>query len=246
MTLGEQMFAFSIAVNISFGFMDMFHSLNAKTDQERSEYQCYAIMDFAFAGLGYFGGGGAGMARAFANGGSAAMALGNGAASIIWTGGRTAIGIGDLIRMMTATYRTTSGNGTITGSDTGEESQYDDPDEVPDNNAIGKAREELAENELKDLYPNDLILKHRMLRDSTGRKIIDWETQQGRMPDFFVVRDGKVIRMWEVTGENVDKTTQSAKTRNIRKTGQIFVRDPVTKQLYELPPDVVEEVKKYK
>ena len=100
---------------------------------------------------------------ALAGGLESGIGAGLSQALIGFSAGKAVINIADLIRMMMAAYRTTGGGGTYSGSDTGDDSQYDDPGKKPNSNDIGRAREEQAEKELRAKYPNAQILTGAML-----------------------------------------------------------------------------------
>ena len=59
-----------------------------------------------------------------------------------------------------------------------------------------------------------------------------------------VVRGRKIVDIVEVTGPNVPKKAQLAKTTRIRENPPVFVRDPQTRELLEIPREVEERVKR--
>ena len=88
--------------------------------------------------------------------------------------------------------------------------------------------------DLKQQYPDATIVKERYLRDSSGKSIKDPLTDSRRRVDFAVIQDGKVVDMIEVTSPTADKTMQVNKEARIRATGDVYIRDPKTKKLYNV------------
>jgi RHS repeat-associated protein len=102
------------------------------------------------------------------------------------------------------------------------------------NKVSGDAREAQTLKDLQQQYPDANIVKERYLRDSDGKSIKDPLTGERRRVDLAVIQDGKVIDLVEVTSPTADKRSQFEKERRIRNTGDVYIRDPETKKLYNV------------
>ena len=112
------------------------------------------------------------------------------------------------------------------------------------NKADGLRREETAQKQLKEKYPESegyKIEAEKLLRDSSGKKVIDPETGTGRRIDFVVDKNGKIVDSIEVTSNTADKTAQIAKEMRIRENGGNYVRLS-DKSIVEIPSDLVTRI----
>jgi hypothetical protein len=110
------------------------------------------------------------------------------------------------------------------------------------NQAAGAVREAQAAELLKAENPGARILSQRYLRDAQGKKLVDPVTGEGRRLDFVVVNNDVVTGITEVTSKTAEKTTQLAKTERIRALGDVFIRDPDTRKLIRVGPELQERV----
>jgi len=88
------------------------------------------------------------------------------------------------------------------------------------------------------------IERERSLLDETGRKVFDPETLAGRRVDFVAIRNGEVVKSFEVTSESVDKEGQTAKEARVREAGGNFVWDRESRELVPFAEGVKTEVKR--
>ena len=95
------------------------------------------------------------------------------------------------------------------------------------NKSDGVRREADMEAELSKKYPESegyQIKREALLRDSSGKKVIDPETGTGRRIDFVVERKGKIVDSIEVTSQTATKDLQIAHEVNVRANGGNYVR----------------------
>jgi RHS repeat-associated protein len=102
------------------------------------------------------------------------------------------------------------------------------------NKVEGDRREAEVLKQLEEEHPDARIIKERYLRDENGKSIKDPLTDERRRVDFVVIKDEKVIDVVEVTSPTADKTAQFEKEQRIRATGDVYVRDPKNKKLYNV------------
>jgi hypothetical protein len=102
------------------------------------------------------------------------------------------------------------------------------------NKSAGINREILVETELKNKYPGATVLKERLLRDSSGKKVLDPLTKTGRKLDHVVVKDGVVIDAVETTSVSANKAAQISKEMRIRNKGGVYIRDNTTGKLLKI------------
>ncbi len=108
------------------------------------------------------------------------------------------------------------------------------------NKADGLRREESAQKQISEQYPKSegyRVEGEKLLRDSSGKKVIDPETGTGRRIDFVVDKNGKIVDSIEVTSSTADKTAQMAKEMRIRQNGGNYVRLS-DKSLVEIPSNI--------
>jgi RHS repeat-associated protein len=107
---------------------------------------------------------------------------------------------------------------------------------ISENQAEGAAREEKREKELKKMYPNGDVQREQYLRDKDGKRLKDNKrfTGESRRVDMVVIKDGKIVHIEEVTSKTADKTRQERKTKRIRASGPVFIRDRKTKKMIRL------------
>ncbi len=112
------------------------------------------------------------------------------------------------------------------------------------NKADGLRREETAQKQLNEKYPESegyRIEGEKILRDSSGKKVIDPETGTGRRVDFVVDKNGKIVDSVEITSPTADKTAQMAKEMRIRQNGGNYVRLS-DKSLVEIPSNITTRI----
>lgn len=90
-------------------------------------------------------------------------------------------------------------------------------------------------------YEGYKIEAEKLLRDSSGKKVIDPETGTGRRIDFVVDKNGKIVDSIEVTSNTADKAAQIAKEMRIRENGGNYVRLS-DKSIVEIPSDLVTRI----
>ncbi|MCS6925431.1 MAG: hypothetical protein NZ578_05965 [Candidatus Binatia bacterium] len=113
------------------------------------------------------------------------------------------------------------------------------------NRLKGYEREVAVLQELQNAYPKEAgyrVESQCVLRDETGRIVLDPETGESRRVDFVVSKDGQVVKSVEVTSETADKTVQMAKEHRIREAGGNYIRDRETGELVFFPPHVRTEI----
>jgi hypothetical protein len=101
-------------------------------------------------------------------------------------------------------------------------------------NKAGRAREKKALQQLKKASPGATVQRERYLRDANNNKIIDPLTQEARRIDLAVIKNGRVTKLREVTSMTAPKADQGAKEARIRKLGDVYIRDAVTKKLLKV------------
>ncbi len=112
------------------------------------------------------------------------------------------------------------------------------------NKADGLRREETAQKQLNEKYPESegyRIEGEKILRDSSGKKVIDPETGTGRRVDFVVDKNGEIVDSVEITSPTADKTAQMAKEMRIRQNGGNYVRLS-DKSLVEIPSNITTRI----
>jgi hypothetical protein len=113
-----------------------------------------------------------------------------------------------------------------------------------DNKLNGIRRETEVEIELKKTYPESegyQIKREALLRDSTGKKVIDPTSGTGRRIDFVVNGEGKIVDSIEVTSKTAPKDIQIAHESNVRANGGNYVRMG-DGNLLELPDDLITRI----
>ena len=121
-------------------------------------------------------------------------------------------------------------------------------EQIEKNRKDGANREELAHKELQRELPEKegyKIEREQYLRDKEGNVVKDPETGEARRLDFTIFKDGKVVKIIEVTSETAPKDAQIAKEDRIRNAGGNFIKDRDTGQLVEIPKDTQTEVRRY-
>ena len=106
----------------------------------------------------------------------------------------------------------------------------------------GRGREKAFFKQLKRENPGALVLHQRTLRNSAGKKVLDPITGKGRRIDFAVVKDGRVIRLYEVTSLLANKNQQILRQTRIVNAGGSFIRLPGSYQLLNIrgvPSEIV-------
>ncbi|MDR2492367.1 MAG: HINT domain-containing protein, partial [Coriobacteriales bacterium] len=96
-----------------------------------------------------------------------------------------------------------------------------------ENKAAGLRREAKVASELRSQYPESAgyrIQNEALLRDSSGRKVIDPATGSGRRIDFVVDRSGTIVDSIEVTSKTAPKAAQIAHEAIVRANGGNYVR----------------------
>lgn len=109
------------------------------------------------------------------------------------------------------------------------------------NKIDGLRREKEVESELIEKYPEShgyKVLPECYLRDSDGKIVKDFESNESRRIDFVVTRNGEVIDTIEVTSLSAPKEAQMSKEQNIRAIGGTYIRDPDTRQLMHISDDI--------
>jgi hypothetical protein len=130
------------------------------------------------------------------------------------------------------------------GETTRPDSRKSEVNEPIQNKQDGLRREEEAEKELQKQYPEKEgyeIIREAYLRDKDGNIVKDPVTGEARRVDFVIVKDGKVVRMIEVTSKTADKTGQSGKEQRIRENGGNYIRGK-DKQLLQIGDGVQTEI----
>lgn len=113
------------------------------------------------------------------------------------------------------------------------------------NREAGERREKEAVQELKERYPEKEGYKvetEQVLRNENGSVAKDPVTGEKRIVDVVVSKEGKAIRMVEVTSHTAPKDAQMAKEQRIRDAGGNYVKDKDTGDLKWIPDDVTTEV----
>lgn len=113
-----------------------------------------------------------------------------------------------------------------------------------DNKINGTRRETEVEVELKEKYPSSegyQIKKEALLRDSSGKKVVDPSTGTGRRIDFVVNKNGKIVDSIEVTSQTADKTLQMAHEVNVRANGGNYIKFK-DGSLLEIPKDLITRI----
>ena len=98
-------------------------------------------------------------------------------------------------------------------------------DQMKQNAADGKRREDERNAESVEKYGASNVLRQKTLRDKDGNKVVDPVTGEGRRVDEVVKQADCKGKCTEVTGPNVDKDPQLAKEQRIRDAGGKYVRD---------------------
>lgn len=125
----------------------------------------------------------------------------------------------------------------LSGSDVGESAH------VTKNHQEGLRRQDEVAQELAAENPGKVVQGERLLRDETGKKVVDPVTGQGRRVDHAVIdRDKGTARTYETTGNAVDKTVQLEKEQRVRDAGGRYIRDKETRKMVEV--EGVSEVKR--
>jgi hypothetical protein len=107
----------------------------------------------------------------------------------------------------------------------------------------GMARENIAKKLLESEFSKEAgysVQAERRLRDKSGKRVKDAEGG-GRVIDFVVVKDGKVVRSFEVTSPDAPKAKQLEKEQRLRGADGNYIKDRETGQVLDLG-DVVTEV----
>lgn len=94
------------------------------------------------------------------------------------------------------------------------------------NKTDGCRREKEVESDLKNQYPDAVILKEKYLCNRDGSHAVDPETGERRRVDFAVIKDGKVVDLVEVTSPTAEKDKQTAKEIRIREAGGNYIKRP--------------------
>jgi len=109
----------------------------------------------------------------------------------------------------------------------------------------GNRRETEFKDWLEQQYAvNDgyIIEDEVYLRDKDGNIVKDPVTGEARRVDFVVIKDGKVIKSYEVTSPTAPKEDQMAKEARIRENGGNYMRDEETGELISYDDNVKTEV----
>jgi len=121
-------------------------------------------------------------------------------------------------------------------------------EQIERNRLAGANREELAYKELQKEFPESdgyQIEREQYLRNKDGKIIKDSETGEARRIDFVVIKDGEVVRSFEVTSKTAPKEIQMAKENRIRNEGGNFIKNRDTGELIKVPNNVKTEVRRY-
>ena len=102
------------------------------------------------------------------------------------------------------------------------------------NKIDGDRRESIERSILEQEYPDADVQGQRYLRDANGKILKDPVTGKGRVVDFAVVKENKVIKMVETTSMKANKTQQFLKEQRIRNAGGTYIRDAKTKKLIDI------------
>ena len=99
------------------------------------------------------------------------------------------------------------------------------------NKLDGLAREKRAKEILERRYGKENVLSERILRDASGRKVLDPMTNSGRRVDFVVKGKDGNWKPVEITSMKAPKVEQLAKEARIQSLGGTFMRHPKTKEI---------------
>lgn len=122
---------------------------------------------------------------------------------------------------------------------------YDALKDIDDNRRAGDRRESEFKDWLEKQYgANDgyIIEDEVYLRDKDGNIVKDPVTGEARRVDFVVIKDGKVIKSYEVTSPTAPKEDQMAKEARIRENGGNYIRDEETAESIAYDDNVKTEV----
>jgi len=121
-------------------------------------------------------------------------------------------------------------------------------EQLEKNREDGLNREEKALNELKDEFPESddfKIQREQYLRDENGNISKDSITGESRRIDIIIIKDGKVLKSYEVTSETAPKEIQTEKENRIRNENGNYIKDYDTGDLITFSENVQTEIRRY-